>query len=119
MISPNERAEKQTSDQRFRNPFSVEQCEQLKGAVLQMCCARSVVDDVGATGRCANCNGDGALRVTSIARNISQLVEGSLDAPVGTEKLNPRVVMVKSAQDGVRTYETGSLNRPRIRRIFV
>jgi hypothetical protein len=38
---------------------------------------------------------------------------------VGTEKLNPRVVMVKSAQDGVRTYETGSLNRPRIRRIFV
>ena len=38
---------------------------------------------------------------------------------VGTEKLNPRVVMVKSAQDGVRTYETGSLNRPRHRRIFV
>jgi hypothetical protein len=38
---------------------------------------------------------------------------------VGTEKLNPRVVMVKSAQDGVRTYETGSLNRPRIRPIFV
>jgi hypothetical protein len=36
-----------------------------------------------------------------------------------TEKLNPRVAMVKSAQDGVRTYETGSLNRPRIRRIFV
>src|ERR1700730_17452341 len=27
--------------------------------------------------------------------------------------------MVKSAQDGVRTDETGSLNRPRIRRIFV
>src|SRR5437879_1572331 len=27
--------------------------------------------------------------------------------------------MVKSAQDGVRTYETGSLNRSRIRRIFV
>jgi hypothetical protein len=26
--------------------------------------------------------------------------------PVCTEKLNPRVVMVKSAQDGVRTYET-------------
>jgi len=25
---------------------------------------------------------------------------------VCTEKLNPRVVMVKSAQDGVRTYET-------------
>jgi adenylate cyclase len=26
--------------------------------------------------------------------------------PVCTEKLNPRVVMVKSGQDGVRTYET-------------
>ena len=38
---------------------------------------------------------------------------------VCTEKLNPRVLMVKSAQDGVRPYETGSLNRPRIRRIFV
>ena len=38
---------------------------------------------------------------------------------VCTEKLNPRVVMVKSGQDGVRTYGTGSLNRPRIRRIFV
>jgi hypothetical protein len=38
---------------------------------------------------------------------------------VCTEKLNPRVVMVKSGQDGVRTYATGSLNRPRIRRIFV
>jgi hypothetical protein len=31
--------------------------------------------------------------------------------------LNPAMVM-KSAQDGVRTYETGSLNRPRIGRIF-
>jgi hypothetical protein len=27
--------------------------------------------------------------------------------------------MVKSTQDGVRTYETGSLNRPRNRRIVV
>jgi hypothetical protein len=40
-------------------------------------------------------------------------------AAVCTEKLNPRVAMVKSGQDGVRTYGTGSLNRPRIRRIFV
>jgi hypothetical protein len=32
---------------------------------------------------------------------------------------NPTIVVMKSAQDGVRTYETGSLNRPRIRRIFV
>jgi hypothetical protein len=38
---------------------------------------------------------------------------------VCTEKSTPRVVMVKSAQDGVRTYEAGSLNRPRNRRIFV
>ena len=41
------------------------------------------------------------------------------EAGVCTEKSNPRVVKVKSAQDGVRTDETGSLNRPRIRRIFV
>jgi hypothetical protein len=41
------------------------------------------------------------------------------NAVVCTENSNPRVVMVKSAQDGVRTDETGSLNRPRIRRIFV
>jgi hypothetical protein len=34
-------------------------------------------------------------------------------------KIKPRVVMVKSGQDGVRAYGTGSLNRPRIRRIFV
>ena len=32
---------------------------------------------------------------------------------VCTEKSNARVVMVKSAQDGVRTDETGSLNRPK------
>jgi hypothetical protein len=48
------------------------------------------------------------------------LTQFSVDSgPVCTEKLNPRVVMVKSGQDGVRTYGTGSLNRPRIRRIFV
>ena len=29
------------------------------------------------------------------------------NAVVCTEKLNPRVVMVKSGQDGVRTYGTG------------
>jgi hypothetical protein len=38
---------------------------------------------------------------------------------VCTENSNPEVMMVKPAQDGVRTYETGSLNPPRIRRIFV
>jgi len=47
-------------------------------------------------------------------------LENAMDVSgVCTEKLNPRVVMVKSGQDGVRTYGTGSLNRPRIRRIFV
>jgi hypothetical protein len=34
-------------------------------------------------------------------------------------KLNPKVLMMKPAQDGVRNYGAGSLNRPRIRRIFV
>jgi hypothetical protein len=38
---------------------------------------------------------------------------------VRTENSNPEIMMVKPAQDGVRTYETGSLNRPKIRRIFV
>ena len=32
---------------------------------------------------------------------------------------NPAMVVIKSAQDGVRTYGTGSLSRPRIWRIFV
>jgi uridine phosphorylase len=35
------------------------------------------------------------------------------------EDSNPDVVMVKSAQNGVRTYEAGSLNRTRDRRILV
>jgi hypothetical protein len=39
--------------------------------------------------------------------------------PVCTEDSNPDVVMVKSAQNGVRTYEAGSLNRTRDRRILV
>jgi CPA1 family monovalent cation:H+ antiporter len=40
-------------------------------------------------------------------------------AAVCTENSNPDVVMVKSAQNGVRTYEAGSLNRTRDRRILV
>src|ERR1700686_3017573 len=38
---------------------------------------------------------------------------------VCTENLNPNVLMMKSAQDSVRTYHAGSLYRPRNRRIFV
>src|SRR6266849_2518698 len=34
-------------------------------------------------------------------------------------KLNPNVLMMKSAQDGVRTYDAGSLNRTRDRCILV
>jgi hypothetical protein len=40
-------------------------------------------------------------------------------APVCTENLNPNVVVMKSAQDGVRTYDAESLNRTRDRRILV
>ena len=36
-----------------------------------------------------------------------------------TENLNPNVVVMKSAQDGVRTYDAGSLDRTRDRRILV
>jgi hypothetical protein len=37
---------------------------------------------------------------------------------VCTENLNPNVVVMKSAQDGVRTYDAGSLDRTRDRRIL-
>src|ERR1700692_2283888 len=40
-------------------------------------------------------------------------------SPVCTENLNPNVVVMKSAQDGVRTYDAGSLDRTRDRRILV
>src|SRR6202140_1612392 len=40
-------------------------------------------------------------------------------AVVWTENLNPNVLMMKSAQESVRTYHAGSLYRPRNRRIFV
>jgi hypothetical protein len=58
---------------------------------------------------------------TLFSARLFELSHNEMPSTVGvcTEKLNPRVVMVKSAQDGVRTYETGSLNRPRSRRIFV
>jgi hypothetical protein len=44
-------------------------------------------------------------------------VEGWI--PVCTENLNPNVVVMKSAQDGVRTYDAGSLDQTRDRRILV
>jgi hypothetical protein len=43
----------------------------------------------------------------------------SFKPPVCTEKLNPSVAVMKSAEEGVGTYDAGSLNRPRDRRIFV
>ncbi len=62
----------------------------------------------------------GPERPLRAAADDKRIEEGIVERlGVCTEKLNPRVAMVKSAQDGVRTYETGSLNRPRIRRIFV
>jgi hypothetical protein len=62
------------------------------------------------------------LRVAAVAAGQFQRPVAPVEAaqlPVCTEKLSPRVVMVKSGQDGVRTYGPGSLSRPRIRRIFV
>jgi len=38
---------------------------------------------------------------------------------VCTENSNPNVLVMKSAQDGVRSDDAGSLNRARDRRIFV
>src|SRR5271156_6519664 len=39
--------------------------------------------------------------------------------PVCTENLNRNVLVMKSAQDGVRTYDAGSLDQTRDRRILV
>src|SRR5258707_14970679 len=49
-------------------------------------------------------------------------IHGSGRAPqsrVCTENSNPNVLVMKSAQDGVRSDDAGSLNRARDRRIFV
>ncbi len=59
------------------------------------------------------------IRCASFAPLIFSSPSAGRRGPVCTENSNPEVMMVKPAQDGVRTYETGSLNRPRIRRIFV
>ncbi len=62
------------------------------------------------------------LSNTAAAVTIPILVQGHRNthvAGVCTENLNPNVLMMKSAQDSVRTYDAGSLNRPRNRRIFV
>ncbi len=48
--------------------------------------------------------------VSSMAR-MRQLTPAM--PPVCTENLNPNVLMMKSAQDSVRTYDAGSLYRPR------
>ena len=48
---------------------------------------------------------------------LSLMEQGRL--PVCTENLNPNIVVMKSAQDGARTYDAGSLNRTRDRRILV
>ena len=60
-----------------------------------------------------------AAEKAKLETEVAKLKPGPQMDAVCTEKLNPRVVMVKSGQDGVRTYGTESLNRPRIRRIFV
>src|SRR5260221_6817396 len=50
-----------------------------------------------------------------------RVVAGSATSryPVCTENLNPNVVVMKSAQDGVRTYDAESLNRTSFRHIVV
>src|ERR1700675_3925925 len=49
----------------------------------------------------------------------NSIVSAFRGAGVCTENLNPDVLMMKSAQDSVRTYDAGSLYRPRNRRIFM
>jgi hypothetical protein len=50
---------------------------------------------------------------------IAKAVHEVAGTGVCTENLNPNVLMMKSAQDSVRTYDAGSLYRPRNRRIFM
>jgi hypothetical protein len=59
---------------------------------------------------------NGGQRIES--RPCSNRVEEGF-ARVCTENLNPNVVVMKSAQDGVRTYDAGSLDLTRDRRILV
>jgi hypothetical protein len=59
--------------------------------------------------------------VEEVHRTRLQVVHraGHLDPAVCAENLNPNVVVMKSAQDGVRNYYAGSLDRTRDRRILV
>jgi len=52
--------------------------------------------------------------------NISEVARrNGVVRGVCTENSNPNVLVMKSAQDGVRSDDAGSLNRARDRRIFV
>jgi hypothetical protein len=63
---------------------------------------------------------DGQDAVSGSVQKCERRSDASSKDPLCVPKtLNPTIVVMKSAQDGVRTYETGSLNRPRNRRIFV
>jgi hypothetical protein len=55
--------------------------------------------------------------ITTVASKAT-LQAGLWKEAVCTENLNPNVLMMKSAQDSVRTYDAGSLYRPKNRRIF-
>src|ERR1700681_1378285 len=54
-----------------------------------------------------------------LGRSGGGIARPGFERLVCTENLNPNVLMMKSAQDSVRTYHAGSLYRPRNRRIFV
>src|SRR5882672_2052830 len=88
------------------------------------CSPRRIPTRVDPSGiiRAARNPGNVRISATELAIAVAHRVADKatdLPQPVCTENSNPEVMMVKPAQDGVRTYETGSLNPPRIRRIFV
>ena len=103
---------------RLGNKVSIDRDTSARFAAL----SKKIVEETDMLGRLkeklADCDGAKARAATLVTERAESYLR-VFAAVVCTEKLNPRVAMVKSAQDGVRTYETGSLNRPRIRRIFV
>src|ERR1700716_2295153 len=76
------------------------------------------VDDVMESPKLAERSGCSVSLWPSWPRHSSRSC-GSGVVGVCTENLNPNVVVMKSAQDGVRTYDAGSLDRTRDRRILV
>ena len=77
--------------------------------------ADALADDGAARNRRCHARNLGSARIPDFGTALLRL----LGTGCVYRKLNPNVLMMKSAQDGVRTYDAGSLDRTRDRRILV